>query len=140
DFTSAKCVADCLSTTTCVADTCDDALPISLTPNAAPVVLTGIRSAYRSAWDADGIEGCNLYEPGPGGPSAGPDLFFKFEGLVAGQQLILDAEASEGNMAFYVHDQCNPSMCGGAFAFDNSDLNRMIYPVPADGDLIVAVE
>lgn len=139
EFDDFVCPGGCMDER-CGGDDCAAPLTVSPEPNGAAIVLEGNRQTFSSRWDAMGGTGCELEAGEPPAVSPWSEFWVLFEGITAGQTVILDAETSNDSYGFFVLDDCSATTCLAAGRFDSNDINRFTYTAAADGDVLVAVE
>lgn len=133
------CPADC-DGDRCMGDVCESAIVVTPQLNGPAVDVVGDRRAFTGTWDAMSGAGCKGLT-GETTDSPGRELFLRVQGAQAGQRVqIISDDTTSGGYNFLVLDSCGATTCLDGFFFDPNGVNRMNYTVPADGDVLVAVE
>lgn len=119
-------------------DTCEAAIVVDL--SSGSFVLEGDQQDYTTQWNAQGRQGCSLYEDEPAGPTEGPEIFLRLTGFEAGDEVLFDAEDGGSSYAFYIIEGCGAATCLDSGVHDDELNNRHTWQATAAADVWVAAE
>jgi hypothetical protein len=124
--------------TSCVGDTCATAVPVM--GSAGTYTFEGTMEAFTNNVNTIDLDlSCTLPFMGmPQLSTPGPEIFYRLQGLRAGQTVTIDAREDSNDDAIYILSACPQA---GSACIDVNDLSdRLIWQVTDDGDYIVVVD